>query len=186
MSSRSLAAARMARAVGHESNSNRVSTATPFEADYMTDANNTGWVGETLAELRSDAFADGHRLNARTKVTVELVEGTYMNGVEDGVIGHHLFLHSDPGQSPEATRWHTTESLTITEDYSGTCRFTLNGSRKLSWDFSKEEDFFYTPDELLQVVEVAEICMFEAYGRSTFGGSVLPTRKIIKFIPFFS
>lgn len=52
---------------------------------------------------------------------------------------------------------------------------TLNGSRKLSWDFSKEEDIFYAPDELLQVVEVAEMCMVEAYGRSTFGGSVLPT-----------
>lgn len=140
----------------------------------MIDANNTGWVGETLAELRSDAFPIEHRLNARTKVTVDLAEGTYMRGVKDGVIDHHLLLHSEPGESPETREWHPTKSLAIAEDPSGTCRVTLNGSGKLSWDFSKEGDFFYAPDELLQVVEVADMCMVEAYGRSVFGRSVLP------------
>ncbi|KAG6362280.1 hypothetical protein INS49_010510 [Diaporthe citri] len=132
MSSSSLEAASMARAVGHEYNRSRVWAATPLEADYTIDANNTGWVGETLAELRSDAFASEHKLNARTKVTVELAEGTYMGGVKDGVGGHHLFLLSDPGESPETRRWHPTD-------------------QKLSWDFSKEGDFFYAPDELLPV-----------------------------------
>lgn len=140
----------------------------------MIDANNTGWVGETLAELRSDAFPIEHRLNARTKVTVDLAEGTYMRGVKDGVVDDHLFLHSEPGKSPENREWHPTKSLTIAEDPSGVCRVTLNGSGKLSWDFIKEGDFFYAPDELLQVVEVADMCMVGAYGRSIFGRSVLP------------
>ncbi|KAK7696857.1 hypothetical protein SLS64_014142 [Diaporthe eres] len=140
----------------------------------MIDVNNTGWVGETLAELRSDAFPIGHRLNARTKVTVDLAEGTYMRGEKDGVIDHHLFLHSEPGESPETREWHPTKSLAIAEDPSGTCHVTLNGSGELSWDFKKEGDFFYAPDELLQVVEVTDMCMVEAYGRSVFGRSVLP------------
>lgn len=146
----------------------------------MIDPSNTGWVGKTLAELRSDAFAKENKLNARTKVTVELAQGTYMEGVKDGVIDHHLLLYSDPedpgdpAESPEIRKWHPTESVAITEDSSGTCRVTLNDNLRLSWDFIKEGDFFYAPDELLQVVEVADMCMVEAYGRSIFGGSVLP------------
>lgn len=176
MSSKSLAAAEMAQAVGHESNySDRVWAATPLEADYTTDHQNPAWVGETLAELRSDASANNeHRLNARTKVMVELSTGTHTTGAKNGVTSRHLFLHSPPGQPRE---WHPTDSVAIVEDPSGSsCRVSLDvGSQELSWTFSKEEgDFFFVPDELLQVVETADMCAVEACGRSVFSGNVLP------------
>ncbi|KAF5242109.1 hypothetical protein FAUST_3469 [Fusarium austroamericanum] len=164
----------MAQRVGHQPPGKRNWNTTPLDADYMVDTNNTGWVNRNLAEIRLDGLAAGHKLRPSTKSTVKLAEGKYMTGIEDGVTRRHRFLYSEDDRSQETRAWHLAESLTISEHASGTYTVALKGEQEFSWDFRKEEGFFFVPDELLQVVEVADMCTVEAYGKSIFSGKTLP------------
>lgn len=167
-----IAAAAMAKKVAHEEQKNREWAATPFEADYAVGSDKTGWVRKNIAELRQDRHGKGHRLDARTRVTVKWAENT--GDVMDKVIDQNLFLYSDPAQSATARQWHVTSTVDIVRDTRGTCRVTINDG-EFAWVFSKEDGFFYVPDELLQVVEITDMCMVDAHGRTVFSRNALPT-----------
>ncbi|RFU80061.1 het domain [Trichoderma arundinaceum] len=168
-------AADMAKKVAHEKQNNRKWATTPLEADYAVDTNHNEWVHNNIVEVRQDRDEeDNDRPDMRTRVTVKLAEGTHMDGIMAGVIDHHLLIHSEPAQPAAVREWHATKSVDIVEDSRGTCNVSVE-SGEFSWAFTKEEGFFYVPDELLQVVEVTDMLIVEAYGRSLFSRNTLPT-----------